>query len=96
MSESAPLRLVEDLFPDDDSSKPGDGQFYSAPGHEGFYGLLFRCPKCGQIGEVRLQGASRWTWDGNVERPTCTPSILHSAKDCGWHGFLTDGVFVGV
>lgn len=40
-----------------------------------------------------------WAWDGNVERPTLTPSInCLSEKDgkpaggCGWHGFITNGV----
>lgn len=96
MSESVPLRLVDDLFPDSGDGRPGDGQYYSAPGDEGYSGLLFRCPKCNHIGEVRLQGVTHWEWDGNVERPTCTPSILHDRDTCGWHGYLTDGVFVGL
>jgi len=40
-----------------------------------------------------------WQWDGNMERPTITPSINCIAeKDgkptggCGWHGFITNGV----
>lgn len=40
-----------------------------------------------------------WAWDGNVERPTLTPSINCIAeKDgkptggCGWHGYITNGV----
>ena len=39
-----------------------------------------------------------WAWDGNVERPTITPSIdCIAMKDgkptggCGWHGFITNG-----
>ena len=28
-------------------------------------------------------------WDGNVEAPTFTPSIL--CRESGWHGFLTNG-----
>lgn len=39
----------------------------------------------------------RWTWNGNEQRPTLTPSIRHSSIEHGdyWHGFLTDGVLVG-
>ncbi len=35
-----------------------------------------------------------WTWDGNHEAPTLTPSIL--CKLSGWHGYLTKGVLVEV
>lgn len=40
-----------------------------------------------------------WGWDGNMEKPTLTPSINCVAeKDgkptggCGWHGFIIKGV----
>lgn len=40
-----------------------------------------------------------WKWDGNMDRPTITPSINCIAeKDgkptggCGWHGYITDGM----
>jgi len=35
-----------------------------------------------------------WSWNGDREKPTLTPSILvykHEGFDDGWHGFLTDG-----
>lgn len=39
-----------------------------------------------------------WAWNGDMERPTITPSINCIAeKDgkptggCGWHGFITNG-----
>lgn len=40
-----------------------------------------------------------WAWDGNLERPTLTPSInCRATKDdgtpaggCGWHGHITNG-----
>ena len=40
--------------------------------------LFFRCPGCQQAHQVWVgQGAGpRWTWDGNVEAPTFSPSIL--------------------
>lgn len=41
-----------------------------------------------------------WAFDGNVERPTLTPSINCRTTDdegkpaggCGWHGFITKGI----
>jgi hypothetical protein len=41
-----------------------------------------------------------WGWDGNLDRPTLTPSInCRNVKDdgtpasgCGWHGFIRNGV----
>lgn len=40
---------------------------------------------------------SHWLWDGNETAPTLTPSILHVKHrddECGWHGFLTAGIWV--
>lgn len=55
-----------------------------------------------------LNGPHSWTWDGNVAAPTLTPSINcltgktgnpnypeEVYAGCGWHGFLTAGVFKG-
>lgn len=59
--------------------------------------LRFVCPcGCGGMGTVPVRpgyGGACWTWDGNKELPTLTPSILR-LSDCRWHGFLTKGVFV--
>jgi len=38
-----------------------------------------------------------WRWDGNLEKPTLSPSILVKAVpgwNDGWHGWLRDGVLV--
>ena len=32
-----------------------------------------------------------WTWDGNIEQPTFTPSI--NCGHCGWHGHIRAGEF---
>jgi len=37
-----------------------------------------------------------WSWDGNIARPTLTPSILHWGLEDGiqfkaWHGHITGG-----
>lgn len=52
-------------------------------------GMHFTCP-CG-CGKIFGAHFGKWSWDGNEEQPTLTPSL-----NCGpdhWHGFLTAGVF---
>ena len=55
-------------------------------------GLHFVCPGCGEMGGLNF-GQNGWTWNGNREAPTTTPSILHDDGRCGWHGYLTAGEF---
>lgn len=65
--------------------------------------VAFRCPGCErkhviQVGEGR---APRWSFDGNFDRPTFSPSILvtYPGPDAGQdgappavcHSFVTDG-----
>lgn len=60
--------------------------------------LAYRCPACNDKRCVPVRpwadGSPSWEWDGNIECPTLTPSILHRDCACKWHGFLTAGVFV--
>lgn len=58
--------------------------------------LSFRCPcGCGSGSSIAVTGlGARWTWDGNVEKPTVKPSIaLFRGGQEHWHGFLTAGVW---
>ncbi len=45
-------------------------------------------------------GKCSWSWNGNKEAPSLTPSILHwghgRKNPATWHGFLTDGKLVEV
>ena len=69
--------------------------------------LIFQCPGCGCAHGVHVgdgQGP-RWTWNGNADQPTFTPSILvtwpanpnadekfkewRTERRC--HSFVTDG-----
>lgn len=45
-------------------------------------GLLFRCPGCNQRHMVRHGDGPgpRWTWNGNAEKPTFTPSVLVTGR----------------
>jgi hypothetical protein len=60
--------------------------------------LMFACPcGCGDILGALLGPEERkvppvWKWDGNLDKPTVTPSIEFLAG-CRWHGHLTEGVF---
>jgi hypothetical protein len=76
----------------DIEAEPGKEQLFS-----------FRCPKhnrrCGDLAlhgrtgwkhdpQGQNGGSPHWTWDGNRDKPTFSPSI-----NCGscWHGYIRDG-----
>jgi hypothetical protein len=46
---------------------------------------MFWCPAC--LGRHWWDG--RWSWNGDLERPTVRPSVETAATGC--HLFLTDG-----
>lgn len=49
--------------------------------HQQRHGLLFFCPACNSAHTI-LTSAGGWGWNGDIERPTFTPSVLvtHDAK----------------
>jgi hypothetical protein len=60
--------------------------------------LCFRCPGCDRQHGYRIKGAGPvWNWNGDMERPTFSPSLLVTypamegvpQRTC--HLFLTDG-----
>lgn len=63
--------------------------------------LMFICPGCVLLGFSGLhmlsvnspQSQPSWGWDGNLEAPTLSPSILTRYNDHICHSFLRDGVF---
>jgi len=55
--------------------------------------MTFACPcGCGAFGGVLVKGEHAWGWNGDLEKPTTTPSIRF-VGGCNWHGYLTDGIF---
>lgn len=81
----------------------GGVQGYPATAH-----IVFVCPNAQRcsvllgpefVGRPNPDALCVWKWDGNLERPTITPSIncISHKEDgeptggCGWHGFVTDG-----
>lgn len=53
--------------------------------------LIFWCPGCDGPHTPRIEGAHAWTWNGDRERPTLTPSILVRDGVFVCHSYLTDG-----
>ena len=66
----------------------------------GANGISFWCPGCDSAHVVAV-GQSKWSWDGNVDAPTISPSILvtYDGADAGQndappsrcHSFVRDG-----
>jgi hypothetical protein len=72
--------------------------------HEVVYeALVFVCPGCVAGGPNGYEGVHMlpvntelktpsWNWNGNLEAPTLSPSILSNGY-CRCHSFLKDGMF---
>lgn len=81
---------------DDVRGVPGAFEFYK---YQDRYpaGMIYCCPcGCERLGALHFRpgnvdGGASWEWDGNMDAPTLTPSVLHRDH---WHGFLTAGVWV--
>lgn len=82
-------------------TEPGTFAVRSANWLDGTTGphLVFGCPRgrgaCGvplQPSPPNAQGCS-WQWNGDIAKPTCTPSIDCREENggCGFHGFMTNG-----
>lgn len=48
----------------------------TAPGRR----VHFRCPGCGDVHGVVVDAPNGWGWNGSLERPTFTPSVLVRAR----------------
>ncbi len=62
--------------------------------------VWFWCPGCDEAHAIQVGGAypgPKWQWNGSLERPTFTPSILVRSKrgeaqvDSVCHSFVNDG-----
>jgi hypothetical protein len=71
--------------------------FISIHGAPGNAGVLAHCPYCGSIGSARWAGGGPlWTWNGNADSPTLSPS-LHmpvGSGGCGFHCWVRDGQII--
>lgn len=73
--------------------------------HEGQRGFNYFCQGCEGVHGVRVVGPGAWGWNGSLDRPTFTPSVLttyeanpdadeefkewRTQRTC--HTFITDG-----
>ncbi len=62
--------------------------------------LVFYCPGCKSHHPYRIKGRDPvWQWNGDMEKPTITPSLLVNGTrpESRCHLFLTDGklIFLG-
>lgn len=73
--------------------------------HEDRAGLIFFCPGCDSPHSILTEGEGAWGFNGNLEKPTFTPSVLvtypanpdateehkewRAERRC--HSFVTDG-----
>ena len=97
-----------DVWPTDEPVGSFDIEQHGVQGYKATAHIIFVCPR-GKRCSILLgpefvdrptpDSLCVWKWDGNVERPTITPSInCISEKNgkptggCGWHGFITNGV----
>lgn len=79
------LNLVDD---NDLLLNKGDGLIVDYG--DGRLGLIIVCPGCGKLSGSKNQ---KHTYDRDTQ--SYTPSIVHDVNlgGCGWHGWLTNGVF---
>ena len=83
----------------DEDVQPGDTTTFEPNG--AVEELAIACPGCGRRSLLPLVKGHhcRWTVTAgdvrNIESLTLSPSIFHRVEDggCGWHGYLTKGVF---
>lgn len=58
--------------------------------------LWLFCPACKERHRISVAKGG-WTWDGNVEKPTISPSIMvswrHGDKEHVCHSFVRNGVW---
>jgi hypothetical protein len=58
--------------------------------------LVFWCPGCDTVHAARVEGVNAWTWNGDTERPTLSPSLLSTSSDAmgvaqRCHCYIRDG-----
>lgn len=88
---NATFHLVDDIMAA--KADPGAAKWWQSP-DGATRGFHFICPcGCGGVGGVQVKPAG-WTWDGNRDAPTVSPSVYFNRGEPGeWHGYLRVGVF---
>ena len=54
--------------------------------------VFYKCPGCNDEHNVRIADSGpgpKWSWNGNADRPTITPSVNYTDRKC--HHHIKDG-----
>ena len=78
-----------------EAAGPGAIQFFTSYGRDEDsrpVGMLSKCPGCGHESSMdfKPRPSPSWEWDGNLEKPTLSPSV-NCVGCCQWHGYLVRG-----
>ena len=94
MSTAVAATLVDDIY-----AEPAVAGAFLPPILDALSGLFHCiCPcGCGAYRALPIYTGKKpsyvsWSWNGNVEKPTLSPSI-RDVSGCKYHGHLTDGVW---
>lgn len=112
IARAEPVTMHRDSRDEWPSDEPLGSFDIETGGVEGYPGstahIIFVCPngkRCSvllgpkYVNRPNPDGLCIWGWDGNIDKPTITPSINCIAEKngkptggCGWHGFIANGV----
>ena len=56
--------------------------------------MFFWCPGCDDLHSARVEGDHAWQWNGSLDKPALSPSILvgtNDFKDKRCHSYMKDG-----
>ena len=100
-TQSVDARYVEKSFIFGDSAEIGDFSYLHGDKGEEMILMILPCddpkqPPRGVNISTKPQHPHCWKWDGNVQKPTLTPSLLAIGQNNEqlWHGYLRAGRFV--
>ena len=51
-------------------------------------GWIFRCPGCDELHRYK---DGKWSFNGDVNKPTFKPSLILTVSDCRCHSHVKDG-----
>lgn len=58
--------------------------------------VYYQCPRCDYVHSLPIDypqsNGARWTWNGNMEKPTLKPSVMSPGGGAMCHHFVTDGI----
>ena len=72
--------------------------FFGGTDGEERMGVIAHCSHCGMTGSLHFRGSSNtWSWNGDADNPTLSPSVYMPKDDhgfCGFHCWVRDGQII--